>query len=199
MTAMTFNHFTRRLHLYLAMLLMPWFFMYGVSSLPFSHGDYFQKTFGKPEWKTRFERTYDIEIPPDADLKQIGAKIMKDNGLEGNFGAFRPNDGHLNLYVFSFLSATQVNYDIAARKLVARDRTFQWSSFLTGMHARGGFEQDSLLSDAWGVTVDIVCLGMLIWVVSGIYMWWKLRQTRLWGWVALGGGLIAFAVFLVKL
>jgi hypothetical protein len=30
-------------------------------------------------------------------------------------------------------------------------------------------------------------------------MWWMLRQTRLWGWVALGGGLIAFAVFLVKL
>ncbi len=135
----------------------------------------------------------------EPSLKQIGVKIMKDNGLEGNFGAFRPNDKQLNLYVFSFRTATQVNYDRETKKLVAKDRTFRWDHFLTGMHARGGFEQDSLLSDAWGVTVDIVCLGMLIWVASGIYMWWKLRQTRLWGWVALGTGVFAFAVFLVKL
>jgi hypothetical protein len=48
MTAMTFNHFTRRLHLYLAMLLMPWFFAYGEFAA-LQPRDYFQKTFGKPE------------------------------------------------------------------------------------------------------------------------------------------------------
>ena len=74
---------------------------------------------------------------------------------------------------------------------MVKDRTFNWNVFLTGMHARGGFQQDSFLSDAWAVTVDIVCISMLIWIGSGIYMWWRLRQTRYWGFAALGGGVLA--------
>jgi len=193
---MTFSHFNRRTHLYLALLLLPWFFMYGVSSVPFSHAQYLQEKFGKPEWKTRFERTYEIEIPPNADLRQVGARILKDNGLEGGFGAYQPNPKQLNIYMPGFITPTQVNYFPMDKRLVVADRTFHWNAFLTGMHARGGFEQDSLLNDAWGVTVDIVCIGMLIWIASGIYMWWGLHQTRLWGLVALGSGVLSFAVFL---
>jgi len=196
---MTFNHLNRRTHLYLALLFLPWFFMYGLSSLPFSHAQYFQDTFGKPQWKTRFEQSYEIEIPPQADLRQTGAKILKDNGLEGAFGVYQPNPKQLNIYMPGFITPTQVNYFPAEKRLVVADRTFNWSSFLTGMHARGGFEQDSFLNDAWGVTIDLVCVGMLIWIASGIYMWWGLRQTRFWGWVALGGGALSFVIFLVAL
>ena len=34
---MTFSHVNRRVHLYLALALLPWFFMYGISSVPFVH------------------------------------------------------------------------------------------------------------------------------------------------------------------
>ena len=30
---MTFTHFNRRLHLYLGLALLPWLFMYGISSI----------------------------------------------------------------------------------------------------------------------------------------------------------------------
>jgi len=193
---MTFNHLNRRTHLYLALLLLPWFFMYGVSSLPFSHSQYFQEKFGKPEWKTRFERTYEIEIPPESDLRQVGAQILKDNDLEGSFGVYQPNPERLNIYILGFISPTQVNYFPLEKRLVVADRTFNWNVFLTGMHARGGFQQESFLSDAWAVIVDIVCISMLIWIGSGIYMWWRLSQTRFWGFAALGGGVLSFGVFL---
>jgi hypothetical protein len=55
------------------------------------------------------------------------------------------------------------------------------------------------LNDAWGVVVDIVCIGILLWIASGLYMWWKLPKTRAWGYAALGGGLLCFAIFLIAL
>ena len=39
---MTFPHFNRRLHLYLGLALLPWFLMYGLSSVPFAHSQYFE-------------------------------------------------------------------------------------------------------------------------------------------------------------
>ena len=193
---MTFNHLNRRIHLYLGLLFLPWFLMYAISSLPFSHAVYFQDRFGKPEWETRFERTYEIQISPDADLRKIGAQILRENGLQGNFGVYQPNPEQLNIYMLDFISPTQVNYFSTERRLVVADRKFNLNAFLTGMHARGGFGQDSFLSDAWGVMVDFVCIGMLTWIASGIYMWWALQQTRRWGLAALGSGVLSFTFFL---
>jgi hypothetical protein len=67
------------------------------------------------------------------------------------------------------------------------------------MHARGGFEQDRFLDKLWGVVVDLVCLGMLLWIITGIYMWWKLPSTRRWGWLALGSGIASFVFFVARL
>lgn len=30
------------------------------------------------------------------------------------------------------------------------------------------------------------------WVVTGLYLWWKMPHTRNWGWVALGAGFLSF-------
>lgn len=67
------------------------------------------------------------------------------------------------------------------------------------MHVRGGFEQESFLNDAWGGLVDLVCLGFLVWIATGIYMWWQLQQTRFWGGLAMTAGLLTFLLFLWKL
>jgi uncharacterized RDD family membrane protein YckC len=82
---------------------------------------------------------------------------------------------------------------------VVEDRRFAWNEFLTGMHARGGFHQDGFWQDAWAVVVDIVCFAFLVWVATGLIMWWGIPSHRGWGWVAIGGGLLAFAVFMATL
>ena len=198
---MTFNHLNRRLHLYLALALLPWFFLYGVSSVPFSHAQFFDqraKATGQPDWIKRFERPYDLEIPAQGDLRPIGARIMADTGLTGAFGAYRQGAGQINVYVYTFWKSTQVKYFIAEKKLVAEDKRFRWDHFLTGAHAKGGFEQGGL-HNLWGVVIDLVCLGMLLWVATGLFMWWKLPSTRRWGWLALAAGLGTFSAFLFTL
>ena len=199
---MTFNHFNRRLHLYLAIGLLPWFLMYGVSAIPFTRNEFFRELYndGVPQWTIRFDRDYHRDIPDTGDLRPIARQILKDVGLEIEAGlGVNRNRQRLNIYLFTFWSSTRVTYRFDQHRLVAEDRRFRFDQFLTGLHARGGFQQDAFLNDAWAVLVDLVCIGFLVWIASGIYMWWQLPQTRRWGFLALGSGVLSFILFLVFL
>ena len=198
---MTFIFLIRRVHLILGLLLLPWFVMYGIGALPFSHGPFFEKWYrdGTPEWTTRIDRPYSISFPEDADFRQIGSKILRDMNLEGAFGTYRPDKNRLIIYLFNFWSSTQLTYFVDEQRLLAEDARFRWDHFLGGMHGRGGFEQSSFLDNAWAVVVDLVCVGILLWIATGIIMWWQIPQTRFWGALALGCGVIGFLIFLVGL
>lgn len=201
---MKFSDLNRRVHLYLGLALLPWFFLYGVSSIPFAHNAFFEaldKAKNQPQWTLREERAYDVAVPEDPEqLREFGREALKLVGIEGtNFGAFRQGSDQVNIYSYTFLHSTQVKYFLGEKRLRVEDRRFRWDHFLTGMHARGGFEQEGLLPTAWAVVVDLFCVASLFWIGSGLYMWWSIRQHRGWGWVAIASGLIAFGVFVVLL
>lgn len=200
---MTFPHFNRRLHLYLGLCLLPWFLMYGASSIPFAHGQFFEardKAKGLPLYTTRVDTKYAIDVPATGDLRPVGARIVRDFGLQNsNFGAYRQGPDQLNVYVYRFLRSTQVRYYPKDQHIIVEDRRFRFDQFLTGMHARGGFEQEGFLPKAWGVLVDLSCLGMLLWILSGLYMWWTLPAIRGWGWLAFLGGIGSYLLFMWKL
>jgi hypothetical protein len=198
---MKLSHANRRIHLYFGLALAPWFLMYGLSSAAFSHGaflDELDKAKGLPQWTKRFEQTYEIAIPSEGPLRPVGAKMVSDFGLQGAYGAYRQSPNQINVYIYTFWRSTQLKYFIAEKKVIAEDKRFRWDHFLTGMHAKGGFEQGGL-HNLWGIFVDLVCLGMLAWVISGLVMWWQLPSTCGWGWLAFLGGLISFVLFLLRL
>ena len=66
------------------------------------------------------------------------------------------------------------------------------------MHARGGFEQEGLLTRSWSVVVDLVawrsfCGSRRACTVVGV------RAHRRWGWLAIAAGAATFALFTVAL
>ena len=194
---LTFDWLNRRMHLYLALALLPWFLVYGASSVFFSHPTWFEKA---PPNKVLFERAYELEpIPADADLKPIGARIQKDAGLEGHFNVFRSPSGSINLWTTTFMKSTQVTYDPKNHTLKAENSVFRFGSMLTRLHTRGGFDNPGLLHQAWSIIVDLVQLAIVLWVISGFIMWWKLRRHRTWGLLATAAGIISFAIFMANL
>jgi hypothetical protein len=202
---MTFPHLNRRTHLYLGLFLLPWVLLYGVSSIPFSHSAWFEaqdKAKGLPNWKPLFERAYDTPVPEGDELREWGRQLLRETGLlqqfgdKVNFGVYRQGPDQVNIYVYTFSRSVQVKYLPATRRLRAEEKRFRWDHFLTGMHAKGGFEQEGWVNDSWGVVVDLVSLSFLIWIASGLYMWWSLPSLRLWGWVALLAGGASFSLFL---
>lgn len=199
---MTFDLFNRRTHLYLGLVLIVFFLKYAVSGLFFSHdfglNEYYKD---KPQWTTRFERPYERPVPENADLRPIAAQILKDAGIKSRaFGVNRAgNKKRLNINTQSFWPTTRVTYFIDQNRLLVEDKNFRWDHFIHKFHWVGGYQHDNLISDIWALIMDIVFIAIIIWVVSGIYIWWKIRETRLWGSIALGGGVISFLIFVFVL
>lgn len=198
---MTFNVINRRTHLYLGMALIPWVLMYGLSSLVINHGPFLNKISkkGMPEWTTKLEQEYHRPVPEDADLQTIAVNILDEFGLRATFFVSRPTPNRMNIHVKDFLAVTRLVYFIEEGRLVIEERPLHWRTFLIGMHLRGGYGQDLFLDDLWAVILDLVCIAFVIWIISGILMWWKFRHLRFWGAVALIGGLASFGWFLLAL
>ena len=55
------------------------------------------------------------------------------------------------------------------------------------------------LRNLWPVIVDVIQVAMIMWIASGLYMWWHLKRYRSWGSAALGCGSALFVAFLLKL
>lgn len=204
---MTFGHINRRLHLYLGLALLPWFFMYGMSSVPFAHNQFFERrdaAKGLPLWTLRAEHEVDVPIPEDtAALRAFGASLLARAGMPDtgamSYGVYRQGPTQVNVYTYTFWQSTQLKYFADRRLLTVEDRRFRWDHFLTGMHARGGFEQDGWLQRSWSVVVDLVCVGILLWIASGLYMWWGVPASRRWGLLAIAAGTVSFLVFTLRL
>ncbi|MBT4612828.1 MAG: hypothetical protein HOC05_22465, partial [Gemmatimonadetes bacterium] len=125
--------------------------------------------------------------------------MLQELDLEGLFRVRRPGPQRLIITRFDFWSLTRLTYHITEQRLVAEDQHFRFDQFLIRMHIRAGFVQESFLSDLWALVVDIVCIGFVLWVATGLYMWWLLPSTRRWGLLALGAGWLSFALFVIGL
>ena len=186
-----FDKINRRTHLYLGLLLMPWLLMYGVSSFIVIH----QPWFGADKqlaWEPVFEKTYDRPISDQADLRATAQEILKDCHLEGAFWADKPKADTLHIDRFSFWGSTSLTYSIKDKKLKAERRPMRVSQAVIRMHFRGGYGQPSFWNKFWGLLVDGACIAILIWVASGLIMWWRLQRLRIWGAIAVVGGIVSF-------
>ena len=196
---MTFNHANRRLHQYLALSLLPWFFIYGFSSIYISHGRAIQKAFPSdvPVWSTRAERSIDYDIPVDGDLRTLGKEILADHDLSGPFFIGQRGFG-FQIYRVTFRHHVRITYRKESKSLKVEDRRFGWREFFGTLHTRGGFQKGEFFHNTWSVIVDIVCLSIVLWIASGTVMWWQLPALRRWGFAVLASGFISFFLFMLS-
>jgi len=175
--------------------------MYGLTALFFNHGPFFNKLFNidAVQWEVTLEQEYHRPVPKNADLREVATDILDEFGLRNSFFVSRPVSNRINIYVEDFISGTRLTYYIDDEVLVVEERRNQLKTYVRGLHFRGGYQQDLFLDDLWALILDLVCITFVVWVASGIYMWWKFRQLRFWGAVALVTGLLSFGWFLLAL
>lgn len=194
----SFDRFNRRLHLYLGLFLLPWLLMYGLSSALISHHAWFRAE-KEPPWERVFDREYQRAVPEDADLRAVAQEILRDLALEGAFWAQRPNPNEVRIQRFTFWDVTRLTYSIQEQRLRAERQKQRWDQVIVRLHFRGGFQQPAFWDDLWAVLVDLACLGILVWIASGLVMWWRLLGLRFWGGLALGGGCVCFLLLVLLL
>ena len=191
----TFDKINRRTHLYTGLFLLPWLMMYGVSSFIIIHQSWF-KADKQIELEPLFEREYRRAIDEKVGLRVTAMEILKDCNLEGAFWTDKPDTNTLRIDRFSFWGSTRLTYSIKDQKLKGERQRVRASQGIVRMHFRGGYGQPNFWDKFWGFLVDAACVAIILWVVSGLIMWWRLPRLRAWGAIAFGGGVLSFLVLL---
>jgi hypothetical protein len=200
---MTFDKINRRVHLYLGLSLAPWLVMYGVSSFIVIHQTWF-KMARERVWEPVFEKPYSRPVQNqgmnnEPDLRAEAQTILKDCALEGAFWVDKPKPDVIHIDRFSFWGSTSLTYSIKDQTLKAERMRMRVREAIIRMHFRGGYGQPDFWSKFWGLAVDVTCVAILIWVASGLVMWWRLRFLRAWGAIAVVAGIVSFVVLVWKL
>lgn len=194
----TFDLINRRAHLYLGLFLMPWLLMYGISSFFIIHQSWFRPA-REPAWEPLFQRAYDRPVSDTGDLRATAQEILKDCNLEGAFWASKPNADTLQVDRFSFWGSTRLTYSTKAHTLKAERQRQSPSQAVVRMHFRGGFRQTGFWDRFWGLLVDLACVGIILWIASGLIMWWRLPRLRMWGAAAATCGAVLFLVLVWRI
>ncbi|MEM7235323.1 MAG: PepSY domain-containing protein [Planctomycetota bacterium] len=71
--------------------------------------------------------------------------------------------------------------------------------FLLRLHMLHGYPDEVGARWIWAVLVDVMAATMVFWGLSGLWMWWQIRRTRVAGAVALVGSLALAAALGVSL
>jgi len=114
--------------------------------------------------------------------------------LEGAFWTDKPKPDTLHIERFSFRDSISLTYSATDQKLKAERQRMRWSQVPQRMHFRGGYGQPGFGNKFWGLLVDVACAGIIIWVVSGLIMWWRLPRLRTWGTIAVAAGILSFTL-----
>jgi hypothetical protein len=142
------------------------------------------------------ELSYTRSFPSEAARDQIANQILQDIGLDGSHSLSGGRNGQpLVIDRQHALATRRITFDSAAGKLKIERQQFRTPTFLERMHRRRGYKEPYTLDDTWGFSVDVAVVAMVFWSLSGIWMWWEIRTTRLWGAISVLSGMILFTLF----
>jgi hypothetical protein len=188
----------RRVHMFTALFLAPWMLMYALSTLVMTHHEYLNSLYGSksPALVTERELDYSRSFPTNVSREQIAQQILQDIGLEGAHSVSGGRNGRpLVIQRQHALPQRRLTFDAAKGKVAIEREEFRSSTFLERMHRRRGYNQPYGLEDTWGFTVDVAVVTMAFWCLSGLWLAWELKTTRLWGAVSFVTGLCLFVLF----
>ena len=191
----------RRTHMYLALFLFPWVLMYALSTLVMNHRAVFVGMYGEGPAPFVEERrlVYDGAFPENAELRTMSTAILSSVGLDGAHGVSRRKDGTIAINRNDLVTPRRLTYSPADRTLVVERMQSRPNAFLERFHRRRGYATGYTLDTVWAVSVDAFIVAMVVWVLSGLWMWWEMKVTRPLGLAALLGGAGVFAMYLLTL
>ncbi len=146
------------------------------------------------------QQTYTNVFEPGTPPREIAQQILADLGLQGAFGVQGPaEDGRITINRQRMLSPLRITFTPRDRRLVVERMELETSGFLNRFHRRRGYQQTYAADLAMAVSVDAVIVAMVFWALSGLWMWWEMRATRLWGAACAMTGAAIFIFFVVTI
>ena len=198
----SFSTLVRRTHLFLALFLTPWVLMYAVSTFTMHHRALFTGEHRRvdPGFELIREETYRLDVAPNDDTRDVARRVLRDLDLEGAFSV-RGNleEGTLTIRRNRPAGAYRITVAADAGTVRVERQRFEMTYVLEMLHRQRGYQTSYWANDLWAVIVDGVIAAILLWAVTGLWMWWEMARTRRLGALCLTIGAALFLLFMLTL
>jgi hypothetical protein len=142
------------------------------------------------------ELDYSRSFPTNLTREAIAQQILNDLSMDGAHSVSGGSNGRpLVIQRQHAMPHQRLTFDASKGKLTIEREEFRAPTILERLHRRRGYNQPYALEDTWGFTVDVAVVTMAFWCLSGIWLAWELKTTRVWGALSFVGGLGLFIVF----
>ncbi len=193
----------RKLHYYLGLYFLLFLWLFSISGLILNHPKWASGEF----WNERKESKSELPIraPDIASDVGIANDLMRQLAIVGEVGDVGrdPVSATFNFQVVKPGHVSRVSADLAAgRASVTEIELNAWGAMdalhkFTGVRLdRPNESRDWLLTRLWSLAMDALAVGLVILIASGLYLWWRLRQKRVGGMIALTLGVASCGFFL---
>jgi len=192
------SRLVRRIHMFTGLFLAPWMVMYALSTLVMTHHESVNSFYGSksPLLVKERELDYSRSFPTNVTRDAIAQQILNDLGMDGAYSVSGGrNGGPLVIQRQHAMPQRRLTFDASMSKITIEREELRTPTVLERLHRRRGYKQPYALEDTWGFTVDVAVVTMVFWSLSGIWLAWELKTTRLWGALSFVVGLGLFVVF----
>jgi hypothetical protein len=184
----------RKVHQFTGLMLLAFVVMYFVTGYVIVHHEWFG---GEPPVKTTRTETLRGSLPSDAD--EAAAALQEMFALNGmRYAPVRRGDG---TWRFSYRRPGVDNEAVVSadgRSVKITETRRDGVGTLVGLHRLHGY-RGGWAYCAWAVMYDLASMAMIVFAITGVYLWYKLTTKRTLGWVMLGVGCLYTIVMVVYL
>jgi hypothetical protein len=176
----------RLVHLVSGASLLLFLLMYFVSGYVMIRG----KWFGDPKPAVA-TRTLELEpgaLPPGAAPEEIRARLQSLAGARGKPAP--PRQLKNGAWAFNFFHPgheTLLTLAPGAGRLEITERTHGWQRILIGLHRLHGYGGGPFYN-LWAFLMDLASFSMIVFAVTGVWMWFHLTRRRWPGYLILAAG-----------
>ncbi|HEV3217127.1 MAG TPA: hypothetical protein VGZ27_15450 [Vicinamibacterales bacterium] len=197
----TFEKWNRKLHYYLGLYFLFFLWLFLLTGLLLNHGGWRIAQAASHRTETGYERAM---APPRGKTDLARARdAVRQLDLQGEieWPAVPPPRGHFVFSVARPKDASQVDIDLATKMATVQHwengglTVFRIFHTFSGSRYNAPGQRDWALTTIWVVAMDALAAGLILMVLGGYYMWYRLERTHTLGFLALAAGFASCAMF----
>jgi hypothetical protein len=200
------NTWNRRLHFYLGLYFLLFLWLFSISGLLLNHPQWeFARSWPQREVTTS---TQTIVVPGAAGDLAIAEDLMRQLDVDGEINQITRNADSATFRVQAGRPGRTVaiSADFAAGHASMTSTRVHTRGVLDALHKFRGVsmndpreQRDWVVTHIWSLAMDALAIGLIVVVLSGFYLWFRLRSRRRTGMLVLALGMSTCGFFLVGL
>ncbi len=181
----------RSIHLISGAFAFPVLVMYGVSAVQMAHGRWFDL---KPV--AVIKHSIHLAAGND-DGRKIAREAMARTDVHGEIETVSTTANGFNVRVTVPGTVHVIEYDRSSGATSVRTTVAGAMGMLNRLHHAAGLWHSYGPLRLWAVLVALASAATVVLAVTGIWMWWRRREERVWGAVLLAANVVFSATVLI--